>query len=44
MYFLQMVQEWITLHKDTLMEIWKTREFACVSSMSADMVLFGTMK
>ena len=24
---LQMVREWIEMHKDTLMEIWKTQEF-----------------
>ena len=24
---LSMVREWISLHKDTLMEIWKTQEF-----------------
>ena len=24
---MSMVQEWIALHKDTLMEIWKTQEF-----------------
>jgi len=21
------VQEWVSMHKDTLMEIWKTQEF-----------------
>ena len=24
---LEMVREWISMHKDTLMEIWKTQEF-----------------
>ena len=24
---MDMVQEWITMHKDALMEIWKTQEF-----------------
>ena len=24
---MNMVQEWITIHKDTLIEIWKTQEF-----------------
>ena len=24
---MSMVQEWISLHRDTLMEIWKTQEF-----------------
>ena len=24
---MNMVQEWIEIHKDTLMEIWKTQEF-----------------
>ena len=24
---LSMVQEWVALHQDTLMDIWKTQEF-----------------
>jgi hypothetical protein len=24
---LEMVREWLSMHKDTLMEIWKTQEF-----------------
>ena len=24
---MNMVQEWIDIHKDTLMEVWKTQEF-----------------
>ena len=27
---MNMVQEWISLHRDTLMEIWKTQEFKMI--------------